>query len=305
MIKICKCTPSWATVTPPEDTPEPLEPGQRISSATERRVQLLDESFIDARRNELRERLGPLRAYKSTSDSNFYPPVEFARDDTGDNSGSEGEEEKGFVVNGDRLIVDAPPVESNEPEFDDPDRIPGFTDKQWKEHKLEQRRRESDDPGENQRQLLDYEPLTPKTERQRIELIKSLPRWVDDDETPETTELDCCTNCGARGSWGEPLERGRVLDVEGDDGDPVYEQCTDVGDCDCCGCPDCHNLSIYYRESKEPDYKCRTPYCNAEFNHPLELPFEEDDVPRRLHWLCEECNGVLRAPFVGIPTDHL
>lgn len=154
--------------------------------------------------------------------------------------------------------------------------------------------------------------------KSRHERIQELPRWLDDEDIPAVTDHqiagkgpDYCNHCGIRHPWDQPLEQGRVLALEGNDGNPVYDACPpgkyNIRRCECCGCPHCGAKSIRFRKSKEPDYACGHPDCKAEFSHPVERPIDLDmtDARERLYWECKNCGEPTLAPFTGIPDEFL
>ena len=173
------------------------------------------------------------------------------------------------------------------------------------------------DPGEINipQSLLDWLEVRCKPKK---ELIADLPRWIDEEDIPSNTDHriaskgpEYCDQCGTRNPYDRPLEQGRVLVLEGDDGNPNYDPCPrgkyNIRRCDCCGCPYCGSKAIRFRQTKTPDYACGNPNCKERFSHPVERPFDPDmtDARERLFWACRYCDQPTLAPFKGIPDSKL
>lgn len=149
--------------------------------------------------------------------------------------------------------------------------------------------------------------IDPLPQVQLFGRVAELPRWIDDSDVPDEGQAgpDRCGHCGARHAIDKPLEQGRELALEGNDGNPAYEPCGpgkyNIESCTCCGCPGCYNRSIYARQNESPKYRCRNPNCGLEFDYPIELPLDPENIRQRLYWSCRACGKPTLAPFTGIP----
>lgn len=151
-------------------------------------------------------------------------------------------------------------------------------------------------------------------EQPKHHALRELPRWLDESEIPDTYACDDpslsgpdhCPECGLRGPYSRPLERGYAIEIETETGNPRYDHCPDgkynIQSCTCCGCPSCGAKSIYRRSRVYPPYRCRNPRCGAEFEYPIER-FDSDEIRRKLYWECWGCETPIPAPFEGVPDE--
>jgi len=147
--------------------------------------------------------------------------------------------------------------------------------------------------------------------------LRELPRWIDEDDLPDAYECDdphlsgpeYCNQCGARHPSSRPLERGWVIEREGEDGNKWYDHCPpgkfNIETCSCCGCPECGVQSIYKRDKKTPPWRCRDMRCQAEFYYPVaRTDKDEEEIRTRLYWACRVCDTPILAPFEGVPDAY-
>lgn len=163
------------------------------------------------------------------------------------------------------------------------------------------------------------EDMRPLLNDPKYQALMDLPQYLEEDDIPDVEpnvdpsktgprQDDFCPHCGARFPWSRPLERGRVIEREGEDGNPYYTPCArgkyNIETCTCCGCPDCGNKSIYERKNKKPKYACLNPRCDTyAFKYPIERFEDSDELRHRLYWECGECHKPIQAPFEGVPDE--
>ena len=99
---------------------------------------------------------------------------------------------------------------------------------------------------------------------------------------PQRNAPGRCSHCGAQHYLGEPVTTTHNTNPCRDD----PQTCT------CCYCPECDAKSIYYRASKNPDYRCIN--CHAIFDAPItEWHLEH---PNHNLYECLQCERVTRGP---------